>query len=112
MQTDPAPPLPAAVPAPAVAAPPHYAPAGVAKSGGTAALLEVLPGMFFQTFGLGHIYAGNVGTGLVFMFGYWLLFGINLLLMLVLVGFVTLPLCWIAAMIIAPLTAANACKAR
>ena len=30
---------------------------------GIAALLEVLGGMFAQTFGIGHIYAGNVTAG-------------------------------------------------
>ncbi|MFT4247816.1 MAG: hypothetical protein QM581_07230 [Pseudomonas sp.] len=85
----------------------YYVPA---KSGGTAALLEILPGLLFQTFGIGHIYAGNVGTGLIFMFGYWLLLAANVLLMFVLIGFATAPLCWIAAMIISSITAANACK--
>jgi TM2 domain-containing membrane protein YozV len=78
------------------------------KSPGTAVLLEVLPGFFFQTFGIGHIYAGNVGTGLLFMFGYWLIQFVNLLLCLLIIGFVTLPLCFIAAMIISPIVASNA----
>jgi TM2 domain-containing membrane protein YozV len=82
------------------------------KSGSVAALLEVLPGLFFQTFGIGHIYAGNVGTGLFFMFGYWLLLFFNVLLMFVFIGFITAPLCWVAAMIISSLTAANSCKTR
>ena len=87
----------------------HYVPV---KSGGTAALLEILPGFFLQTFGIGHIYAGRVGTGLIFMFGYWLLLFLNILLCFVFVGYITGPLCWIAAMIISPLTASNACKPR
>ena len=70
-------------------------------------LLEVLPGFFFQTFGIGHIYAGNVGVGLLFMFGYWFIQFINVLLCFVLIGFVTLPLCWLAAMIISPILASN-----
>ena len=78
------------------------------KSPGTAVLLEVLPGFFFQTFGIGHIYAGNVGTGLLFMFGYWLIQFVNLLLCLLIIGFITLPLCFIAAMIISPIVASNA----
>jgi TM2 domain-containing membrane protein YozV len=81
------------------------------KSSGAAVLLEVLPGFFFQTFGIGHIYAGNVGVGLLFMFGYWFIQFINLLLCLVLIGFFTLPLCWLAAMIISPILAANAANA-
>jgi len=67
------------------------------KSGGVAALLEVLPGLFLQTFGIGHIYAGNV---------------VNVLLCFVFIGFITWPLCWTAAMILSSLTAANACKSR
>ena len=77
------------------------------KSAGAAVALELLPGFFFQTFGIGNIYAGNVGLGLAFMFGYWFLLFINILLCMVLIGFLTLPLCWIAMMIIAPLSAAN-----
>src|SRR2546421_12948542 len=77
------------------------------KSPGTAVLLEVLPGFFFQTFGIGHMYAGNVGVGLLFMFGYWFIQFINVLLCFVLIGFVTLPLCWLAAIIVSPIVAAN-----
>ena len=77
------------------------------KSTGTAVLLEVLPGFFFQTFGIGHIYAGNVGVGLLFMFGYWFIQFINLLLCIFLVGFITLPLCFILAMVISPILASN-----
>jgi hypothetical protein len=43
---------------------------GSGRSSGTAAVLEVIFGLFFQTFGIGHIYAGNVGTGLFLMFGW------------------------------------------
>src|SRR3712207_4286179 len=78
------------------------------KSSGTAVLLEVLPGFFFQTFGVGHLYAGNVGTGLLIMFGYWFIQFMNLLLCLVFIGFLTLPLTFILAMVIAPVTASNA----
>lgn len=82
----------------------HYHPQ---KSGGTAALLEILPGLILQTFGIGHIYAGNVGTGLLFMFGYWMLAAINLLLCFVVIGFFTWPVCWIAVAIVSTLMAAN-----
>lgn len=78
------------------------------KSSGTAVLLEILPGFFFQTFGIGHIYAGNVGAGLLFMFGYWFIQFVNILLCFVLIGFITLPLCFLLAMVISPVTAANA----
>jgi TM2 domain-containing membrane protein YozV len=77
------------------------------KSTGTAVLLEVLPGFFFQTFGIGHIYAGNVGVGLLFMFGYWFVQIINVILCLVFIGFITLPLCFILAMVISPILASN-----
>ena len=77
------------------------------RSSGVAALLEVLPGFFFQTFGIGHIYAGNVGVGLLFMFGYWFIQFINVLLCFVLIGFFTGAACWLAALIISPILAAN-----
>lgn len=78
------------------------------KSAGTAVLLELLPGFFFQTFGIGHIYAGRVGVGLLFMFGYWAVLFVNLLLCLLLVGFFTLPVCWLLTMIVSSLVASNA----
>ena len=77
------------------------------RSSGVAVLLEVLPGFFFQTFGIGHIYAGNVGVGLLFMFGYWFIQFINVLLCFVLIGFFTGAACWLAALIISPILAAN-----
>jgi len=100
--------------APPPIAPPgqHAYPANVAgKSGGVAAVLEVVPGLF-QVFGIGHLYAGNVATGLIVMFGYWMLMSVNILLCFVFIGFITWPLCWVAAMIISPLVAADACKSR
>jgi TM2 domain-containing membrane protein YozV len=78
-----------------------------AKSAGTAAMLEVVFGLLLQTFGIGHMYAGRVGVGLAIMFGYWALMAVNLLLCLVLIGFVTLPVCWLVAMIVSPLMAAR-----
>ena len=78
------------------------------KSPGTAVLLEVLPGFFLQTFGIGHLYAGNVGVGLLFMFGYWFVQFINILLCFVLIGFLTGPLCFILAMVISPILASKA----
>ncbi|MFT4257305.1 MAG: hypothetical protein QM599_10170 [Pseudoxanthomonas sp.] len=80
------------------------------KSGSTAALLEILPGLFFQTFGIGHLYAGNIATGLLFMFGYWALAFVNLLLCMVFVGFITWPLCWAATAIISTLIASNSIR--
>ncbi len=77
------------------------------KSAGAAVALELVPGFMIQTFGIGHLYVGNIGLGLLFMFGYWFLLFINFLLCFVFVGFVTLPLCWIAMMILSPLLAAS-----
>jgi hypothetical protein len=90
----------------------HYYHHGSGKSGGVAAILEVLPGLFFQTFGIGHMYAGNVGLGLFFMFGYWFLAFINFLLCFVFIGFITFPLCWLIAMILSPILAASSCNER
>lgn len=81
------------------------------KSAGIAAALEVVPGLF-QIFGIGHIYAGNVGTGLLFMFGYWAVALLNLLLCFIYIGLITWPLCWIATVLISSLTAANSCRSR
>lgn len=78
------------------------------KSSGTAVLLEILPGLFFQTFGIGHIYTGNVGLGLLFMFGYWFVAFINFLLCLIIIGIFTWPLCLIFTMIISSILASNA----
>lgn len=83
----------------------YYAPP---KSSGVAALLELLPGFFFQTFGIGHMYAGNVGVGLLLMFGYWIVLFINILLCFLLIGLITTPLCWMATMVISSVTASNA----
>ncbi|HEX7317421.1 MAG TPA: hypothetical protein VF297_26210 [Pyrinomonadaceae bacterium] len=80
------------------------------KATAVAVLLEVLPGFFFQTFGIGNMYAGNVGVGLIFMFGYWFIQFINLLLCFVLIGFITLPLCFLLAMVISPILASNAAQ--
>ena len=80
------------------------------KASAVAVLLEVLPGFFFQTFGIGQMYAGNVGTGLLFMFGYWFIQFINLLLCFVLIGILTLPLCFILAMVVSPILASKAAE--
>lgn len=83
------------------------------KSAGVAALLEILPGLFLQTFGVGHLYTGRVALGLLFMFGYWFLTFINILLCFVLVGFVTWPICFVTTMILSPILAAgNASKSK
>ena len=76
-----------------------------ARDPGLAVVLEMIPGLMAQTFGIGTIYAGRVATGLFMMFGYWFLQLVNLLLCLVVVGFITLPLTWVAFMIVAPIVA-------
>ena len=70
---------------------------------GTAALIEVIGGLF-QIFGLGHIASGHVLWGLLMMFAYWTLQGINFLLSFIGIGIVTGALTWVAFMVISPLT--------
>jgi TM2 domain-containing membrane protein YozV len=65
--------------------------------------LEVGPGAFLQTFGVGHLYQGRVGTGLAFMFSYWTLQAINTWLIgFGGLGFITGFLTWLAYMVVAP----------
>lgn len=82
------------------------------RSSSTAALLEVLPGFFINTFGIGHMYSGRVGVGLCVMLGYWFLLFINILLCFVLIGFVTLPVTWLLFLIFSSISAARACEPR
>lgn len=77
---------------------------------GIAVILEILPGMMLQTFGIGNIYAGNVTAGILMMVGYWVAAFLNLLLCFVLIGFITWPLTWIAFMILCPVCASEAAK--
>jgi hypothetical protein len=79
------------------------------RSGGTAAVLEVIFGLFLGTFGIGHIYAGNVGTGLFLMFGWWFFVAVA-----VCAGFLTLglgwfiiPACWFLMLVLSPIVAAS-----
>ena len=65
--------------------------------------LEVGPGAFLQTFGVGHLYQGRIKAGLGFMLSYWVLQAINAWL----IGFwglglVTGFLTWLAYMVVAP----------
>ena len=73
-------------------------------------LLEILPGIFLQTFGIGNIYAGNTWSGICMMLSYWLLSFLNFLLCFVVVGFVTWPLTWIAYAIFCPILANGGAK--
>jgi TM2 domain-containing membrane protein YozV len=61
----------------------------------TAIGLEAAPGTFLMTFGVGHLYAGRVGTGLLLMVTYWALQGVNLLLMPFMIGWFTFALTWL-----------------
>ena len=65
------------------------------KDPSVAAILEALPGFFLHIFGIGHMYNGNVGKGLALMFGYWGIQFINLLLCLVLIGYLTGFVTWV-----------------
>jgi hypothetical protein len=73
---------------------------------GGAVVVEIILG-FLGIFGVGHFMNGNVGNGLLFMFGYWFLFAINLALLLVAIGFITLPLTWLCFIIISPIVVAS-----
>jgi TM2 domain-containing membrane protein YozV len=85
--------------------------AGVApKNPGLAVALELLGGFFLQTFGVGHLYSGNVGMGLGLMFGYWALTAVNIVLCFLFIGFITWPLTWLAFMILSAITANGAAK--
>ena len=80
------------------------------KDPGLAVILEILPGILAQTFGIGNIYAGNVTGGVLIMIGYWVLQFINFLLCFVIIGIFTLPLTWVAFMIFCPIAASNSAK--
>ncbi|BCJ65292.1 hypothetical protein [Polymorphospora rubra] len=103
-------------------APPHWAPPtsvpptmpyGVipvvpiaAKSAGAAVALELGLGIF-GIFGVGNLYAQQIGLGIALMVSYWVLFWINIFLIGLVIGLVTLPLTWVIYMVVGPLTAAR-----
>ncbi len=87
------------------------------KSPGGAAALEVFFALFVQTFGIGHIYAGNFGGGLFLMFGYWFFLFANFILLPMITCGVWLPIalflvpaCWFLAIILSPMLAARAVR--
>lgn len=82
----------------------------MSRSSTTAALLEAGPGFLFQVFGVGHIYNGRVGMGIAVMVSYWVLQAINLWLCAILIGFVTMPLTFLAYLIFSSATAASDAK--
>lgn len=64
--------------------------------------LEAGPGLL-GIFGVGHMYSGRVGTGLMIMISYWVLQAVNFfVLMPLLVGWITAPLTLLAYMVMAP----------
>lgn len=86
----------------------HYHTPG--KDPTIAVLLELLPGLFLQTFGIGHIYAGKAVTGIIIMLAYWFLAFINFWLIFLLIGIITWPLTFLVFIIVSPIAANNAAK--
>lgn len=76
------------------------------KSKGRGIALEIVPGLF-GVFGIGNIYAGRLALGVGLMVSFWVLFGINFALIFLGIGFVTMPLTWIAYLVAGPLLAAR-----
>jgi TM2 domain-containing membrane protein YozV len=76
------------------------------KSTVAAVLLELILGLF-GIFGVGNLYAGRIAAGLTLMLSFWVLFWINLALVFLAVGLVTLPLTWLAYLVTGPLLAAT-----
>jgi TM2 domain-containing membrane protein YozV len=64
--------------------------------------LEVVPGAVFQTFGVGHLYAGRVSTGLAIMISYWILQAVNAALIPFFIGWITAPLTFLAYLVFCP----------
>lgn len=82
------------------------------KSAGIAAILEVVGG-FFQVFGLGNMYAGNIGVGLLFLFGYWFVAAFFFVVsILTCTGWLVLPMLWMTTLIVSICTATASCKGR
>ena len=109
---DPSPPPPPSnvAPSPQVVREVHYYQSS--PSPGTAIVLEILLGMFVQTFGVGNLYAGNTAGGLLMMFGYWGIQVINFILCFLIIGIFLLPLTWLAFMIFCPIIASSSAKRR
>ena len=76
------------------------------KSVGAAVALELIPGLF-GIFGVGNMYTGRVGIGLALMLSFWALFWVNFLLIFIFVGWVTMPVTWVAYLIGGALLAAH-----
>jgi len=82
-----------------------------AKDPGIAVLLELLPGFMFATFGIGNIYAGNVGVGVAILISNWVLNVINFLLLFLFIGICTWPICWLGMALLSTLLAHSAATA-
>lgn len=94
---------------PASTQPVYVAPQAVLipqKSAGAAVALELILG-FLGIFGVGNLYAGRTSSGVILMLSFWGLFWINFLLIFAVVGIVTMPLTWIAYLVLGPLLAAR-----
>ncbi|MGW3787241.1 hypothetical protein ACWD5Z_21835 [Micromonospora chokoriensis] len=76
------------------------------KSAGAAVALELVLGLF-GIFGVGNLYAGRTSIGVILMLSFWGLFWINFFLLFVFVGIVTMPLTWIAYLVLGSLLAAR-----
>jgi len=84
----------------------HYM--SLKKSSGVAVAIELLAGSFLAIFGIGNFYAGNPLAGVLLLISYWIIQGINVLLMFVIIGFFTFPLVWVIYMVMASLLAHSA----
>jgi TM2 domain-containing membrane protein YozV len=76
------------------------------RSAGAAVALELVLGLF-GVFGVGNIYAGRAGLGVALMLSFWVLFWINVALIFVVIGWVTMPLTWVGYLIAGSLLAAR-----
>ncbi len=90
---------------------------GSRPSPGTAAILELVFGLFLGTFGIGHFYAGYVGNGLLALFGWWVFVALNVAATFLTcgvwgaIGIVLVPTCWFFMLIVSPITAASEASA-
>jgi TM2 domain-containing membrane protein YozV len=79
------------------------------KSVKVAIALEIVLGLV-GVFGVGCVYAGRVGLGLALMVSFWMLFWVNIVLVVILIGLLTMPLTWIAYVAVSTLLAVRAVK--
>jgi TM2 domain-containing membrane protein YozV len=77
------------------------------RSQGAAVALELVPGLF-GVFGIGSLYAGKITQGVLLMVSFWVFFWINAALILVFVGWITLPLTWIGFLVLGVVSASRA----